>query len=87
MRLEQLEAADLTDTSVRAATRLGAPFKVYAGEVSPFRVEVAKRIATRHAAGQERDEPVSAAARALVRTEVGAGVLPQRAWPRPDGCP
>ena len=71
MRLEQLEAADLTDTSVRAATRLGAPFKVYAGEVSPFRVEVAKRIATRHAAGQERDEPVSAAARALVRTEVG----------------
>ncbi len=86
-RLEQLEAADLTDANVRAATRLGAPFKVYAGEVSPFRVEVAKRIATRHAAGQERDEPVSAAARALVRTEVGAGVLPQRAWPRPDGCP
>ena len=40
--------ADLTDTHVRAATRLGAPFKVYAGEVSPFRVEVAKRIATRH---------------------------------------
>ena len=44
-RLEQLDAADLADTNVRAATRLGSPFKVCAGEVSPFRVEVAKRIA------------------------------------------
>jgi conjugative relaxase-like TrwC/TraI family protein len=50
---------------------LGAPFKVYAGEVSPFRIEVAKRIATRQAAaGQLADEPVSAALRAQVRTEV-----------------
>lgn len=62
-RLEQLDADDLTDTNVRAATRLGAPFKVYAGEVSPFRVVVAKRIATLHT-------PVSAAARAHVRTKV-----------------
>src|SRR5215204_2783431 len=36
-RLEQLDASDLTDASVRAATQLGAPFKVYAGEISPFR--------------------------------------------------
>ena len=43
--MEQLAAADLTDANIKAATRLGAPFKVYAGEVSPFRVEVAKRIA------------------------------------------
>ena len=49
-RLEQLDAADLTDANIKAATRLGAPFKVYAGEVSPFRVEVAKRIAARQAA-------------------------------------
>jgi conjugative relaxase-like TrwC/TraI family protein len=70
-RLEQLAAADLTDTNIKTATRLGAPFKVYAGEVSPFRVEVAKRIAARQAAaGQLRDEPVSAALRAQVRTEV-----------------
>jgi conjugative relaxase-like TrwC/TraI family protein len=68
-RLEQLDAADMTDTNVRAATRLGAPFKVYASEVSPFRVEVAKRIATRHAAGRG-DDPASAAVRARVRTEV-----------------
>jgi TrwC relaxase len=45
-RLQQLAAADLTDTNIKAATRLGAPFKVYAGEVSPFRIEVAKRIAS-----------------------------------------
>ena len=33
-RLERLRAADLTGANVQAATRLGAPFKVYAGEVS-----------------------------------------------------
>jgi len=70
-RLEQLKAADLTEASVRAATQLGAPFKVYTGEVSPFRVEVAKRIATRHAAvGQLGDDLISAGLRARVRTEV-----------------
>ena len=61
----------MTDANIKAATRLGAPFKVYAGEVSPFRVEVAKRIAARQAAaGQLADESVSAALRAQVRTEV-----------------
>ncbi len=70
-RLEQLDATDLSDTNIKAATRLGAPFKVYSGEVSPFRIEVAKRIATRQAAaGQLADESVSAALRAHVRTEV-----------------
>ena len=70
-RLEQLAAVDLTAANIKAATRLGAPFKVYAGEVSPFRIEVAKRIAARRAAaGQLADESVSAALRARVRTEV-----------------
>jgi conjugative relaxase-like TrwC/TraI family protein len=70
-RLEQLDTADLTDTNIRAATMLGAPFKVYAGEVSPFRVEVAKRIAAQQAAvGQLGDESVSATDRARIRTEV-----------------
>ena len=70
-RLEQLAVADLSDANIKSATRLGAPFKVYAGEVSPFRIEVAKRIATRQAAaGGLGDESVSAALRAQVRTEV-----------------
>jgi conjugative relaxase-like TrwC/TraI family protein len=69
-QLEQLGAADLTSENIAEATRLGAPFKLYAGEVRPYRVEVAHRIATWHAAGQQRDQPVSAAIRAQVRTEV-----------------
>ena len=70
-RLEQLDAADLTDTWVRAATHLGAPFKVYTGDVSPFRVEVAKRLAAQQAAnGQLGDDPGSPLARARIRTEV-----------------
>jgi TrwC relaxase len=69
-RLEQLDGADLTDENIRAATMLGAPFKVYPGDVSPFRVEVAKRIAAQQPAGQLGDDPASAAARARIRTEV-----------------
>jgi len=70
-RLEQFDATDLTDTNIKTATRLGAPFKVYTGEVSPFRIEVAKRIAARQAVpGGLGDDPVSAADRAQVRTEV-----------------
>jgi conjugative relaxase-like TrwC/TraI family protein len=70
-RLEQLDATDLTDAIIKAVTQLGAPFKLYAGEVSAFRVEVAKRIAARHGAlGQQRDVPMSAALEAQVRTEV-----------------
>jgi conjugative relaxase-like TrwC/TraI family protein len=70
-RLEQLDAADLTEANVKAATRLGAPFKVYVGGVSPFRVEVAKRIAALHGpTAQLADGPASAADRAQVRTEV-----------------
>jgi conjugative relaxase-like TrwC/TraI family protein len=70
-RLEQLDAADLTDANLKAATQLGAPFKVYTGDASPFRIEVTKRIAARlTAAGQPMDEPASATFRARVRTEV-----------------
>jgi TrwC relaxase len=69
-RLEQLDVADLTDANIKAATQLGAPFKIYPGDISPFRVEVAKRIAAHQAARQHTGESVSAALRAQVRTEV-----------------
>jgi hypothetical protein len=56
-RLQQLDATELTDTNLRAATQLGLPFKVYSGEVSAFRVEVAKRIAAKQtAAGQSANQ-------------------------------
>jgi hypothetical protein len=69
-RLEQLDAADLTDASIKTATQLGARFKIYTGDACPFRVEVAKRFAAQQATRQQADEPVSAALRAQVRTEV-----------------
>ena len=61
----------MTDTNIRAAIQLGAPFKIYAGDVSPFRIEVAKRIAALQGpAGLLGDESVAATDRARVRTEV-----------------
>jgi hypothetical protein len=70
-RLEQLDATDLTDASIKAATRLGGPFKIYASEVSAFRVEVARRIARQQAAARQLEaDPISANDRARVRTEV-----------------
>jgi hypothetical protein len=43
-RQRQLQGPDLTVRDYQAVTRLGAPFKIYQQDVSPFRVEVAKRI-------------------------------------------
>ena len=41
----QLEGPDLTERDYLAVTRLGVPFKILNHDVSPFRCEVAKRIA------------------------------------------
>ncbi len=71
LRLQQLEGPDLTEADLLAVTRLGAPYRVLEHDVSPFRVEVAKRIAAiNEAAGLPGDWPVPAADRARVRTEV-----------------
>jgi len=53
-------------------TRLGAPFKIYHPDVSPFRVEVAKRItALNQAAGLPSDSAVQTAEQARIRMKVG----------------
>src|SRR5215211_6901468 len=71
-RQRQLQGPDLTERDYAAVTRLGAPFKVHEADVSPFRVEVAKRIAAlSQAAGLPGDCPVPATERARIRTEVG----------------
>jgi conjugative relaxase-like TrwC/TraI family protein len=44
-RLQQLSDAELSDENIRAATRLGAPFKVHNVEPNRFQVEVARRFA------------------------------------------
>jgi hypothetical protein len=70
-RLEQLDASDLSSENIKAATQLGLPFKIYASDVSPFRVEVAKRIAAQQAAtGRLGVASISVIDRARVRTEV-----------------
>jgi hypothetical protein len=84
---QQLQGPDLTDRDYLAVARLGAPFKIYASDVPPFRVEVAKRIAELNAAARlPRDWPVPRSERARVRTEVARelfaaehGRLPQDA--------
>ena len=44
LQQQQLAGADLTRRDYQDAVRLGAPFKIVDGEVSPFRLGVAKRI-------------------------------------------
>src|SRR5829696_429508 len=71
LRQQQLAGPDLTPRDFQEVTRLGAPFRVVDGVVSPFRLEVAKRIgAIQTAAGLPADAPLLAADRARVRTEV-----------------
>ncbi len=60
-----------TAADYKAAARLGTPYKVYENDVSPFRIEVAKRIAAVNAAaGLPGDWPVPAPQRAQIRTDV-----------------
>ncbi|MEZ5094633.1 MAG: hypothetical protein R2740_18245 [Nocardioides sp.] len=73
LRIGRDEADRPTKADYKAAARLGTPYKVYDNDISPFRIEVAKRIAAlNEAAGLPGDWPVPAAERAGVRTEVAA---------------
>jgi hypothetical protein len=73
-RQQQLEGPDLTPRDLQEVTRLGVPFKIVDGVVSPFRLEVARRIgAINTAAGAGADFG-------------GPGVLPRGAWPGAGGC-
>src|SRR5829696_5453595 len=70
LRLQQLDGADLTGGDFRDVMRLGAPFKII-DDATPFRVEVAKRIAALNAAiGEPVDASVATADRARIRTQV-----------------
>ena len=71
LRQQQLEGPDLTLRDFQDAARLGAPFRVVDGVVSPFRLEVAKRTgAIKTAAGLPAGAALPAADRARVRTAV-----------------
>src|SRR5215218_1837899 len=88
LRQQQLEGPDLTIRDFHEVTHLGAPFKIVDGDVSPFRLEVAKRIAAINtAAGLPVGAPLPAADRGAGADRGGPGVFPRRARPRADGCP
>ena len=71
LRQQQLEGPDLTTQDFQNVARLGAPFKIVDNDLSPFRVEVAKRIAALNTAiGWPADASIAAADRARVRTQV-----------------
>jgi hypothetical protein len=71
LRLRQLEGADLTGPDFHDVMRLGAPFKII-DDATPFRIEVAQRIAALNALiGEPVDASVAAADRARIRTQVG----------------
>jgi TrwC relaxase len=53
-RQQQLEGPDLTTRDYQDTARLGAPFKIADGDVSPFRLEVARRCAAINAAADLR---------------------------------
>jgi conjugative relaxase-like TrwC/TraI family protein len=73
LRIGRDEAGRPTDADYKSAVRLGTPYKVYDNDISPFQIEVAKRIAAlNEAAGLPGDWPVPAADRAKIRTEVAA---------------
>jgi conjugative relaxase-like TrwC/TraI family protein len=71
LRQQQLEGPDLSPGDLQEVTQLGVPFKIGDGVVSPFLLEVARRIAgINTAAGLPVGAPLPAADRAQVRTEV-----------------
>src|SRR5215207_165418 len=71
LRQQQLEGLDLTERDYQDAARLGAPFRIGDGDVSPFRLEVARRVASlQTTAGLPAGASLPAADRSKVRTEV-----------------
>src|SRR5829696_5884263 len=71
LRQQQLAGPDLTQRDHPDVARLGAPFKIVNGDVSPFRLEVARRFAAINtAAGRPADSPLHPSDRARVRTDV-----------------
>jgi len=70
VRAQQFEGSDLTLDTIEKTMRLGTPFRVV-DEATPFRVEVAKRIADLNdLIGVPADAEVAASSRARIRTEV-----------------
>ena len=55
LRQQQLEGPDLTIRDLQEVTRLGVPFKIVDRDISPFRLEVARRFAAINTRGRPTD--------------------------------
>ena len=88
LRQQQLEGPTSPTRDFQDVARLGAPFKIVDGDVSPFRLEVAKRIAAINTAAGLPADALAAGCRSGAGADRGGpGVLPRRAWPGADRCP
>ena len=88
LRQQQLAGPDLTPRDYQEAARLGAPFKIVDGDVSPFRLEVARRFAAINTAAGLSGRRSPAGRRAGAGADRGGPrALPRRAWPRADRRP
>ena len=72
LRQQQLEGPDLSPRDFQEVTQLGVPFRIVDGVVSPFRLEVARRIAAINAAAGCRPTR-------RCRPQIGPGCGPR--WP------
>ncbi|MCC6496366.1 MAG: relaxase domain-containing protein, partial [Propionibacteriaceae bacterium] len=78
-RKRDLAGPGLTEKDFVEITRLGQPFRVYDNDISPFRIEVARRLEARN---KERGLPTKAATaiedRARIRSQVGLEMFRQQ---------
>jgi hypothetical protein len=75
LRLQEPDGPNLTEQDFQDVMRLGTPFKII-DDATPFRVEVARRIAALNATiGEPVDASVAAADRARIRTQVAREFL------------
>jgi len=71
-RMDALQGPGLSEKDFLQASRLGAPFQIRTPDVSPFRVEVAKRFADHNKAqGLPKGAAIPLPVRAELRSEVG----------------
>ena len=84
---ERLAEVGVGGSSVEehAAQRLGAPFKVFEGDVPSFHAEVARRLGELNVeAGRPQDSPATVDERARVRTEVACEYFEREHGRRPE---
>lgn len=86
-RSTRLEGPDLTERDLRAVTRLGTPYRVYAHDTPTFLLEVARRIEDHAAAlGHPRDYPVDPDTKASIRTAVATEMFTAEHGRVPSGA-